>query len=90
MHIDYHKVEMLQHSERANEEIVLVHISTDAMHEGTDTTAVDQYITLNHSASWAGEGERKRGKESRDCNSFHCGILSASGTARTWLAIAKC
>lgn len=51
---------MLQHSERANEEIILVHIATDAMHEGTDATAVDQYITLNHSASCRqGEGEKE-------------------------------
>lgn len=46
-----HKVQMLQHGECANEEIILVHIAADAMHEGSNAPAIDQNITLNHSAT---------------------------------------
>lgn len=81
-----HKVEMLQHSERANEEIVLIHIATDAMHEGADATAVDQYITLNHSASCR-EGKGRKSRLSI-VSWYLIGIVFIF--SRTWLAIAKC
>lgn len=47
----HHKVEMLEHSECAYEEIILVDVAADAMHEGTNAPPIDKYITLNHSAS---------------------------------------
>lgn len=82
-----HKVEMLQHSERANEEIILVHIATDAMHEGTDATAVDQYITLNHSASCR-QGDAERKSRLSIVSWYLIGIVFIF--SRTWLAISKC
>lgn len=42
---------MLEHSECAYEEIILIDVAADAMHEGTNAPAIDKYITLNHSAS---------------------------------------
>jgi len=46
--IPYHKVQVLQYSQRSEKEVILVDVAADAVHEGPDAPAVYQNVALNH------------------------------------------